>query len=272
MDARASPSTRATPPASGSVRIGLLGPFRVELPHGRVVERWTRPPARRLVAVLALTPGRRLSRDALAEQLFPGLAATPASRALAKALSMARATLERPSGRAVFSVDRVTIGLVGDDLVVDLDELEAALRAGLEHPAEAQIRLLVPLVADRRVLLEDDPYEDWAIAARERLEALRAEARVGLARALDSTGAPPADRCLRWRAVTDEDPADEAAWVALIRAELDAGRADRALRASYQARAALREELDAEPGPELRDLHHELLARNPATGAHGDAR
>src|SRR4051794_16113294 len=112
-----------TTPADGllarpAIRITLLGPLSVELPDGRVVDRWERPPVRRLVALLALAPGRRLSRDALAEVLFPGLAATPASRALAKSLSMARAAIERPSRRVVFPVDRATIGLLPADLVV----------------------------------------------------------------------------------------------------------------------------------------------------------
>ena len=85
---------------------------------------------------------------------------------------MARAAIERPTDRTVLSVDLTTIGLVADGVDVDLDALERGLRAGIDCPVDERIGRLAPLVDDRRVLLEDDPFEDWAVAARERLSEL----------------------------------------------------------------------------------------------------
>lgn len=177
---------------------------------------------------------------------------------------MARAAIERPSGRSVFTVDRMTIGLHAASVAVDLDDHLDRLRFGLHLPDAALIEVIGPILGDRRALLEDDPYEEWAMAARDDLEADRARARVAYARALDRTHAPVAARSHAWRSVVDSDPADEDAWLALVRAEREAGRPDRALRASFHARVALRDSLDAEAGPELGALHRELLGRSPA--------
>jgi DNA-binding SARP family transcriptional activator len=79
----------AAPPR---LRARLLGPFRVEV-GDRVVNRWERPSARRLVQYLLLASAHTASREQLIEALSPGLDREQAANALAKALSMARSAL-----------------------------------------------------------------------------------------------------------------------------------------------------------------------------------
>src|SRR5690349_13423981 len=75
-----------------AVKVRLLGPFSVAS-GGRVAGPWPRPSARRLCQFVLVSPGRRVSRDLVCEELFGGLDPHAAARAVSKALSMARSTL-----------------------------------------------------------------------------------------------------------------------------------------------------------------------------------
>src|SRR6266702_1987165 len=91
---------RATgPPGGPTVQVRLLGPFSV-VSGGRATGPWPRPSARRLCQLVLVSPGRRVSRDVVCEELFPGLAPHAAARSVSKALSMARATLAELGGAA----------------------------------------------------------------------------------------------------------------------------------------------------------------------------
>jgi len=80
------------PPAGVTVQVRLLGPFSV-VSGGRAVGPWPRPSARRLCQLVLVSPGRRVSRDLVCEELFPGLDPRAAARSVSKAPSMARGTL-----------------------------------------------------------------------------------------------------------------------------------------------------------------------------------
>jgi len=75
-----------------TVQVRLLGPFSV-VSGGRAVGPWPRPSARRLCQLVLVSPGRRVSRDLVCEELFPGLDPRAAARSVSKAPSMARGTL-----------------------------------------------------------------------------------------------------------------------------------------------------------------------------------
>src|SRR6202021_2406751 len=93
---------------------------------------WPRPSARRLCALLLVSPGRRVTRDLACEELFPRLEPRAAARSLSKALSMARAALAElgEPGSALLSADLTHLWLAAG-IAVDADDLTAALRAGL---------------------------------------------------------------------------------------------------------------------------------------------
>ena len=67
-------------PRSSVLQARLLGPFslsRGELTAGP----WERPSARRLVQLLLVSPGRRMTRDAAREALFPHMGPEASRRA-----------------------------------------------------------------------------------------------------------------------------------------------------------------------------------------------
>ncbi len=167
------------------VRVTLLGSFTVKLGE-RSAGPWYRPPAKRLCELIMVSPGHRVGREVARELLFADLSPAASAAALSKALSMAREALSA-LGEEVpdrLRADRANIWFVADDrLEVDLVAHAAALRSALAmEPGGARDAALCVGLAEHGVLLEDEPYADWALQPREDLELLRQRARLELAR------------------------------------------------------------------------------------------
>ncbi len=122
--------------------------------------------------------------------------------------------------------------------------------------------MLSAALAQDGELLSDEPYAEWADRARERLDALRQEARLVLARdrAKGAGRGAPDDVTAAWLAVLDHDPACEEAAAALIRGYLGAGRPEQAARVFERSRAAL-EELGLRISPSLERVYAAADAR-----------
>ena len=130
------------------------------------------------------------------------------------------------------------------DVEVDAAEHELALRAALAMgPGYERDDLLAATLADDGELLADEPYADWALRPRERLEAVRQEARLALARdRARGAGDSRAEAVLAaWAACAEYDPASEEAAAALVRAYFAAGHRELAVRAYERCRTALGE-------------------------------
>src|SRR5712671_6368595 len=236
-----------------AVRVRLLGPFSV-VSGGRAAGPWPRPSARRLCQLVLVSPGRRVSRDLVCEELFADLDPRAAARSVSKALSMARAALAglsapgepREPGEpapALLEADLTHIW-ANPAVQVDAAEHEQALRAALAMgPGHERDDLLATALADDGELLADEPYADWALRPRERLEALRQEARLALARdRAKGAGDARGEAVLAaWAACAEHDPASEEAAAALVRGYFAAGHRELAVRACERCRAALRE-------------------------------
>ncbi|MBL7490696.1 BTAD domain-containing putative transcriptional regulator, partial [Frankia sp. AgW1.1] len=215
---------------------------------------WRRRHAAALVKLLALAPDRRLHREQVLATLWPGLPVDEAAPRLHKATHYARRALGGPDA---IQLRGDTFALCPDrDVTVDArafrDLAERALRqdGGDETAQPAADPLGAATAADAYggQLLPDDLYEQWTQDERDRLRLL-------YARLLRAAG--------RWEELLAEDPADEEAYLALIRGQAGRGERHAALREFERMDRALRRELGVGPSPEALALRAEILARPP---------
>jgi DNA-binding SARP family transcriptional activator/tetratricopeptide (TPR) repeat protein len=254
-------------PSAPIVEIRVLGCFEV-IVAGRRLDHsdWQRLSSERLVKLLAVTPGHRLSREIAAETLWPGAAPEPGRANLRKALHFAGRTLD---GTDVLSVDGGAIGLRAERLDLDIDHLDDASAAldevggrGADGSCPAALDTLIELGG--RDLLPGDVYEDWLVGPRERLRTQWQRLALTTAERLARDGRTAGAHELVER-VLERDPTDEAAHRLAIRLYAGEGRHHAARRQFDLCRSALRDQLDMDPSPETRAALESAEASGSAT-------
>ena len=226
--------------------ITLLGGFDVVV-DGRQVPpaQWRRRQAAALVKLLALAPGRSLHRERVIDALWPDLDLDEAAPRLHKAAHYARRSLGDPRSLVLGGE---TVALFPDaDLDVDVFRFQRLAESARDARTAGDAADAYP-----GELLPQDLYEPWTEEPRDRLRLLYLQM-------LRLAG--------RWGAVTDADPADEPAHLALIRSLAGAGDRRSALRQFERLERGLRRELGVAPSPEALRLRDELLALDSADSA-----
>jgi class 3 adenylate cyclase/tetratricopeptide (TPR) repeat protein len=242
----------------------MLGPFTMTF-RENTAGPWPRPTAKRLCELLLVSPGRRIGREAACEALFPNLSPDAASNALSKALTLARSVLSRLGAPAteLLEADRTNIWVSSNcKLDVDFGPHEEALRSALHmEPGARRDEALVRGLSNEGVLLEDEPYADWAIGPREHLETLRQKARTELARdrARGEGRSHPEAVIEAWDECLAHDPTSEEAASALMRLHAARGHGQVALQAYDRCRVAL-EDLGLRVSPALEELQRSTVA------------
>ncbi|MGH2534548.1 MAG: AfsR/SARP family transcriptional regulator, partial [Thermomicrobiales bacterium] len=247
---------------SPPLRAALLGPVALTVGERPILDDVrSRRGARSLLLLLLLTPGHRLPRERILDRLWPEATPDAAEAALRKAVHTLRRVLEPnlTDGRASRYVEAVadTVAICPvTGLWVDVDAFEAALAAARVAPLpKRRAGLVAALALYRGHLLEAEPAVDWVNPRREELRGARREAVLHLAR-LDLDAGEASASFLE--ALIADEPTDEAAVRALMRAFAAAGQRDAALRRYEGAVEALRVDLDVDPSNETRALAAEI--------------
>jgi len=254
-----------SPPA---VEAHLLGRFVITA-GGRSTGTWPRPTARRLCQLVLTSPGRRLSRDAACEALFPTLSPEAAVGALYKALSLARSVLGElgPTSAGLLCADRGQIWAAPNlDLEVDLDVHEQALRNALKDPpGPGRDVAIAEALSTGGTPLADEVEAEWAVRVRERVEYLRREARFELARdrARGIGCARPEQVLEAWQACFEADPSDEEAASALMRLHTAQNRRPLAVAVYERCRSSLAT-LGLQTSPALEELRASVEGARPS--------
>ena len=249
------------------IEVRLLGRFAV-IGGGRSIRTWPRPSARRLCQLVMVSPGRRISRESACEALFPALSPEAAAHSLYRVLSLARTALKElgPQAAGLLLADRSQIWAdPAVTLDVDLDAHEQALHAALQaSPGQERDISLVRVLSTGGAPLEDEPDAEWAARVRERVQYLRQEARLELARdRLRGVGrARPEEVLQAWQACREADPTDEEATAALMQLYVAQGRRPAAVAVYERCRAALAD-LGLRTSPALEEVRANADGRVP---------
>jgi DNA-binding SARP family transcriptional activator len=218
------------------VRIATMGGFRVTVDGEPVsASAWGSRQARLVCKRLAVAVDRPVPRDELADLLWPD-ELDPAKRGAR--LSVVLSNIRRVLGGGLVA-DRDAVRLDLDAVDVDLAAVQQAVTSGDDRALAG---------AHTGPVLPEDAYEDWAIAARERISSAVISARRRLA--------AEAEAGERWDAVIDHaravlelDGFDERAHELLVRSLVASGRRGEAQLAVDRYRERM-----AELGVRPRDL------------------
>lgn len=217
------------------------------------------------VRMLVARRGEFVSRDVLAESLWPRrLPADPAAN-LRVLVTRARRALGDPSlivtspGGYSFSTDQ--------HCVVDAEVFSSGVRSARTQlaagrPDAALRELRAALEAWGGEPLAEDAYDDWAQEYRRGLAQAHHQALEDAAEAALAVGDGPAAVAFAERAAAQE-PLREATHVILARALAASGDSVRALRCLDAFAARLGDELGLEPSAELRELANRIVRGEP---------
>ena len=238
----------------------MLGPLEV-----RTREGWCgigAPKWRALLAALLLRPGQIVPTERLIDELW-GDDPPPGARKLVSGYVLRlRRMIDDPDGR-VLVTRSPGYQLLAAHADFDAGQFENLLTAGRQALAQGDAGqaadLLVRALALWRgqaladvppgplVTFESDRLEELHLTALE----LRIEADLGCGRDTEVVA--------ELRRLTAEHPLREGLWGELMRALHSSGRPAEALAVYAQAREVIADQLGADPGPELQQLHQRIL-------------
>ena len=247
-----------------TLSIGMLGPLVIEnadCPLGKLPKK-----ARGLLAYLAAVSGQAVSRERLADLLWPYQGSEQARHSLRNCILEVRKAMGRAAAHLVadFSYCRL------EGVASDLDRFESLLRSsGIAELQAAADLYRGEFLADFHIASE--PFQEWLAGERDRTLVLACDALQRLTAAYDGAGAPEAAiRC--GRRLVALEPLSEIGQRALMRSYAGAGLRGEALRQYRNCAEILKRELGVTPDVETRALAEEIANRSgvsaPPGGAH----
>jgi len=229
-----------------TVEVQFLGLFSVAVDGVPVSgDAWRSRRAADVVKLLALAPAHRMHRTQVMEALWPESDPEASGTNLRKAMHFARLAIG--DERSIVNERGVLVLWSDARLETDVERFEAAAKQALDGRDQAACRAAAVLYGGD--LLPDDRYESWAAEPRGRLHR----------RYLDVLRAGAL-----WDQLAEEDPTDEQAARALMRAHLEAGERREAIRRFERLREALRDQLGVGPDPATVALYEDVLAAEGA--------
>jgi DNA-binding SARP family transcriptional activator/TolB-like protein/tetratricopeptide (TPR) repeat protein len=242
--------------------INLLGPLAIEHDHHRLGNLPRK--ARALMAYLAAQNGAAVSRERLADLLWPYQGSDQARHSLRNCLLELRKALGQ-SGLEHLAAEFAVVRLNGVE--TDLERFERLARS--RHRGELTTAAELyrgELLAD--FIIDSEPFQDWLSAQRDRTLDLVCDVLQRLAAAQDEAAEHEA-AIKTARRLTSLDPLSEIGQRALIQAYAQAGRRPEALRQYRLCADILRRELGVAPDEKTQALAREIVqAGNSSENGH----
>jgi len=150
--------------SASEVHVSLLGEFSVTTGGQPVEDHWRLRKAKTLVKMLALAPGHRLHRDAIAEILWPDAELETAANNLYQILH----TIRRMIGATSIALNDDVVRLCpAGGLSVDVDLFDQAAAIARRNSNITALQHALQLWTGS--LLPEDQYAEWTLEHRERL-------------------------------------------------------------------------------------------------------
>jgi DNA-binding SARP family transcriptional activator len=263
---------RRPSPARPGLRIYTLGGLLVEGPNGPITGEWLEQRPGQLLRYLICERGKVAAADAIAEAICPHTASAGATNNVRYLIHALRARLEpaRPlrgepsfvvSRRGGYALSRERVWIDADALEQRIDAGMAAFAAGDRAGGREHLRRAVSLYDGS--FLADEPYAEWALGERERLEAITCDALRALARLhVDD----PSAAMVYLERLAAIEPLDDDVQRQLISTWLRLGRKSRAVRHYHSFRMRLMREFGERPSFELSHLVPQCAQRTPRVG------
>ena len=253
---------------SPRVTICCLGGFKVWRGEEPVKDAaWKGKQAKALLKLLVSDPGRKLSRDVIMEALWNQADLEAQRASLASLLYRVRKILDGPESDADAGS---CIVLDGDHLYLDpslvvvdaerfLVHLERADRLRMQNEKERCLEEYErALNAYRGDFLPDDLYEEWVIAARDRLRLRYWKALLDLANTAANVG-ETARAFTAYARLFDADECNEEACRWLMSHYHTTGQRGTAIRTFERCQLSLRRSLETEPEAETNRLYRNII-------------
>ena len=263
-------AAREMEPAAGPpLRIEALGPMRVSCGELELtLSRWRSKRAARLFQLLLVHRFRWVPKDAIIEALWPEIDPAKGENSLRQTVHLLRRELEpgcresRAPRLIRFRNDAYRLD-PGDGHTYDVELFEAAIDEGLRladsgRPAGAE-RLCEAVGLYRGGFFEESPYEEFAVAERERLRDRFLRALDRLVRAAASSGRWDECAVLARRGIADDPYSEDLHWH-LVNAYLRLGSRHEALAAYHRYERTVLAELEAAPSLRMKALAEEAAA------------
>jgi DNA-binding SARP family transcriptional activator len=244
----------------------LLGELRVAF-QDRPVEIWSSGRGRAVFEYLLVNRHSKVRRDRLMSMFWPEASPDAARNSLNVAIHGLRQSLRAAAGDAAVVIHKDQAYFIEPtlDIWVDIEAFEEQLKVAHQYLASEEL-----VKAERAFeaatwlyqgeFLADDPYEEWAIVAREQLRLCYLDAldRLGALRLDSGDYASCVAVCLKLLAC---DSCREDAHCRLMRCYSRQGQVQLALRQYHSCVTALRTELDVAPASATTELFDRLHRR-----------
>jgi DNA-binding SARP family transcriptional activator len=238
------------------LQLELLGDFRLRSESGALVNISAKK-SQAMLAYLSVKPSQLVSRDKMATLLWSSTAPEQARQSLRQTLSTLRKELSHVSPLKLLVEEGDFLSLDASLIRVDIVEFESLIATGTAEALDPATRLYGGDFLDG-FQIDEERFDQWVIAERDRLHRLALRAHTQLVEQLSRNDAideaiSAAQHSLRI------DPLQEPMHRTLMKLFVRSGDLLNALQQFDACARLLRRELDVEPDAETKAVHQEVV-------------
>lgn len=238
------------------LHLELLGDFRLRTESGTLVTISAKK-SQAMLAFLAVKPAQLVSRDKMANLLWSSTAPEQARQSLRQTLSTLRKELAQISPQKILVEEGDFLSLDPSLVHVDVVEFESLVAAGTAESLDPATRLYTGDFLDG-FQIDEERFDQWVIAERDRLHRLSLRAHALLVEMLSRAESLDEAIAVAQRALRI-DPLQESMHRTLMRLYMQSGDMLNALQQFDNCAKVLRRELDVEPDAETKGLQQEIV-------------